>query len=36
MDIMKNAKEELCVVKGQAGERMSTKLQGLLKRNPGF
>jgi hypothetical protein len=33
---MKNASEKLNVVKGEAGESVSTKLQAVLKRNPGF
>jgi hypothetical protein len=36
MDIMKNASEKLSAVKGEAGESVSTKLQAVLKRNPGF
>jgi hypothetical protein len=36
MDRMKNASEKLIVVKGEAGESVSTKLQVVLKRNPGF
>jgi hypothetical protein len=36
MDTMKNASEKLSVVKKEAGESVSTKLQALLKRNPGF
>jgi hypothetical protein len=36
MDIMKNASEKFSVVKGEAGESVSTKLQAVLKRNPGF
>jgi hypothetical protein len=33
---MKSASEKLSVVKGEAGESVSTKLQVVLKRNPGF
>jgi hypothetical protein len=36
MDIMKNASEKLSDVKGEAGESVSTKVQVVLKRNPGF
>jgi hypothetical protein len=36
MDIMKNASEKLSVVKGEAGESVSTKMQAVLKRNSGF
>jgi hypothetical protein len=36
MDIMKNTSEKLSVVKGEAGESVSTKLQAVLRRNPGF
>jgi hypothetical protein len=36
MDIMKNASEKLSVVKGEAVESVSTKLQAVLKRNSGF
>jgi hypothetical protein len=35
-DIMKNASEKLSVVEWEAGESVSTKLQAMLKRNPGF
>jgi hypothetical protein len=35
-DRMKNASEKLSVVNGEAGERVSTKLQAVLKRNTGF
>jgi hypothetical protein len=33
---MKNASEKLSVVKGEAGESVSNKLQATLKRSPGF
>jgi hypothetical protein len=36
MYIIKNASEKLSVVKWEAGESVSTKLQGVLERNPGF
>jgi hypothetical protein len=36
MDITKNASEKFSVVKGEAGESVSTKLQAVVKRNPGF
>jgi hypothetical protein len=36
MDIMKSASEKHSVVEGEAGESVSTKLQAVLKRNPGF
>jgi hypothetical protein len=36
MDIMKNASEKIKVVKGKAGESVSTKMHAVLKRNPGF
>jgi hypothetical protein len=36
MDIMKNASEKLSVVRGEAGESVSTKLQMVLIENPGF
>jgi hypothetical protein len=36
MDLMKNASEKLSVVKGEAGDSESTKLQAVLKRNHGF
>jgi hypothetical protein len=34
--LMKIASNKLSVVKGEAGENVSTKLQAMLKRNPGF
>jgi hypothetical protein len=36
MDVMKNATEKLSVLKGEADEIVATKLQAVLKRNPGF
>jgi hypothetical protein len=33
---MKIASEKLSVVKGEAGENVSTKLQAVSKRKPGF
>ncbi|PNF20455.1 hypothetical protein B7P43_G07698 [Cryptotermes secundus] len=36
MDLMKNASEKLSVVKGEAGESVSTKLQAVLERNSRF
>jgi hypothetical protein len=36
MDIMKNASEKLSVVKGDSGESVSTKLQAVPKKIPGF
>jgi hypothetical protein len=36
MDIMKNASEKLSVVKGEAGESVSTKLHVVLKRTLDF
>jgi hypothetical protein len=36
MVIMKNASENLSTVKGEADENVSTKLQAVLKRSPGF
>jgi hypothetical protein len=36
MDMMKNASEKLSVVKGEADESVSAKLQAVLKRAPGF
>jgi hypothetical protein len=36
MDLIKNASEMLSVVKGEADESVSTKLQVVLNRNPGF
>jgi hypothetical protein len=36
MDMMKNASEKLSVVKGKAGEGVSTKLQAVLKITPDF
>jgi hypothetical protein len=33
---MNIASENLSVVKGEAGKSVSTKLQMVLKRNPGF
>jgi hypothetical protein len=32
MNIMKNASEELNIVKGEAGEIVSTKLEAVLKK----
>jgi hypothetical protein len=36
MDIMENPNEKLSVVKEEAGESVSSKLQAVLKRNHGF
>jgi hypothetical protein len=36
MDIITDSSGKLNVVKGEAGESVSTKLQAVLKRNPGF
>jgi hypothetical protein len=36
MDIIKNATDKLSAVKEEAGEGVSTKLQAVVKRNPGF
>jgi hypothetical protein len=36
VNILKNESEKLSVVNGEAGEIVSTKLQAVLERNPGY